>query len=69
MKEHNLREDGSWGLIMDELAELTGKIKEAITKSLDSEYGLSLEVLFTTFCQIFTHILAKGYEVIASAVL
>ena len=34
MKEHNLREDGGWGLIMDELAGLTGKIKKAIIRSL-----------------------------------
>lgn len=36
VKEHNLGEDGIWGLIMDELAGLTGKIKDAIIRNLDS---------------------------------
>lgn len=55
VKEHNLGEDGIWGLIMDELVGLTGKIKDAIIRSLDSEYGLFLEILFTTLSNIHSY--------------
>lgn len=34
MQEHDLGVDGGWGLIMDELVGLTGRIKEAIIKGL-----------------------------------
>lgn len=61
MKEHNLGVDDGWGLIMDELTGLAGKIKEAIIRSLDFEYDL-LSVKYSL-------ILAMGYRVVSSAVL
>lgn len=61
---------GSWGLAMDEWAELTGEVKEAATGSLDSEPDRFLEVLSATFCLSNTHShLALGYKVVCSIVL
>lgn len=49
MKDHNLGMGRTWELIIAEPAGLTGKTGKAVIRSLDSEYSLFLEVLFTAF--------------------
>ena len=52
MKDYNLGEGRGWGLIIDAVAGLTGKIGKAIIRSLDSRYSLFLEVLFTAYLSV-----------------